>query len=254
MKFRDCAKKSSQLPEPVEFLERECSLDRRGAEQAVEYVRAGNVRWVSCRAKTTVVAERFFDEGGGMQLVIHAPFGSRINRAWGLALRKRFCRTFNFELQAAATDNGLLLSLSDQHSFPLEAVFSFLRPHTRGACADAGHARCSHVRRALEMERRRGLWRYRDSRAEARFHRPFSGCAPTICSPPFFPDQVACAENLTGEIRIPDHPLVNETIDNCLHEAMDLDGLNEILERMEEGTFGPSPSTRRSRRLSAMKF
>ena len=84
----------------------------------------------ACRPRRRIIAERFFDESGGMQLVIHAPFGSRINRAWGLALRKRFCRQFNFELQAAATDEAILLSLGPQHSFPLENVFRFLQPET----------------------------------------------------------------------------------------------------------------------------
>src|SRR5712691_3756037 len=106
-------------PEPVEWLMQECALDRRGAEQAALYVRAGATALGALPSQATVVAERFFDEGGGMQLVLHAPFGARINRAWGLSLRKRFCRTFNFELQAAATDNGIVISLGEQHSFPL---------------------------------------------------------------------------------------------------------------------------------------
>src|SRR5205085_6411513 len=116
--------------EAVEFLQRECGLDRRGAEQAVEYVQAGRAALGVMPSDTRVVAERFFDEAGGMQLVIHAPFGARINRAWGLALRKRFCRSFNFELQAAATDNGIVISLGEQHSFPLAIVFEFLRVAT----------------------------------------------------------------------------------------------------------------------------
>src|SRR5438128_279155 len=107
-----------------------CGLDRRGAEQAVEYVLAGRAALGAVPSTERVVAECFFDEGGGMQLVIHAPFGARINRAWGLALRKRFCRSFNFELQAAATDNGIVISLGEQHSFPLDIVFEFLRPAT----------------------------------------------------------------------------------------------------------------------------
>src|SRR5258708_15850964 len=106
----------------IEFLEQECGVDRRGAEQSVDYVRAGCAVLGTLPDQRTVVAERFFDESGGMQLILHAPFGSRVNRAWGLALRKRFCRSFNFELQAAATDNGIVISLSDQHSFPLEAA------------------------------------------------------------------------------------------------------------------------------------
>ena len=109
----------------IDFLINDCYLDKRGAEQAVLYVRAGAAALGALPGINTVVAERFFDEGGGMQLVLHSPFGARINRAWGLALRKRFCRSFNFELQAAATDNGIVISLSDQHSFPLELVFKF---------------------------------------------------------------------------------------------------------------------------------
>src|SRR5229473_3137026 len=110
------------------WLQTECGVDQPGAEQIVEYVLAGRTVLGAVPTQTTVIAERFFDESGGMQLVIHAPFGARINKAWGLALRKRFCRSFNFELQAAATDNGLNISLSEQHSFPLADVFHFLHP------------------------------------------------------------------------------------------------------------------------------
>ena len=105
-------------------------LDEAGARQAIAYVQAGAASLGALPSTDTVVAERFFDEAGGMQLILHAPFGSRINRAWGLALRKRFCRTFNFELQAAATDNGIVISLSEQHAFPLETVFEFLQRAT----------------------------------------------------------------------------------------------------------------------------
>jgi ATP-dependent Lhr-like helicase len=171
-----------------------------------------------------------------MQLVIHAPFGARINKAWGLALRKRFCRTFNFELQAAATDNGLVLSLSDQHSFPLDLVFSFLKPAT-----------VEHVLTQAMFDAPMFAARWKWNAARALAVPRFSGGRKV--PPPIqrmrsddllasvFPDQVACAENLTGEIRIPDHPLVKETIDNCLHEAMDLEGLKELLDRMGEGTL-----------------
>ena len=171
-----------------------------------------------------------------MQFVLHAPFGSRITRAWGLALRKRFCRTFNFELQAAATDNGLVLSLSDQHSFPLDLVFAFLKSQT---VEDV-------LRQALLPAPMFGArWRWNTTRALAILR--FSGGAK-VPAPiqrmraddllaAVFPDQVACAENLTGPIRIPEHPLVKETIDNCLHEAMDVDGLRQILEGIEDGTI-----------------
>jgi ATP-dependent Lhr-like helicase len=221
---------------PEGVLQRECGLDRPGAEQAIEYVRAGLDALGAIPTQDIVVAERFFDDAGGMQLVIHAPFGARINKAWGLALRKRFCRTFNFELQAAATDNGLVLSLSDQHCFPLELVFSFLKPET-----------VEHVlRQALLAAPMFGArWKWNASRALAvprfaggrRVPPPIQRMCSDDLLASVFPDQVACAENLTGEIRIPNHPLVNETIGNCLHEAMDLDGLRDILERMEEGTL-----------------
>ncbi len=171
-----------------------------------------------------------------MQMVVHAPFGSRINRAWGLALRKRFCRAFNFELQAAATDNGLVLSLSDQHSFPLEVIFSYLRPDTvTKVLTDA----------LLAAPMFGARWKWNASRALAvprflggrKVPPPIQRMRADDLLAAVFPDQAACAENLVGEIRIPDHPLVNETIDNCLHEAMDLDGLIAILHRMEEGTL-----------------
>ena len=132
---------------------RECGLDRAAPNRPSHTSRPGAPRWAPCPPTDRVVAERFFDEAGGMQLVIHAPFGARINRAWGLALRKRFCRSFNFELQAAATDNGIVISLGEQHSFPLEIVFEFLRPETVRGGADAGAAGRAHVHRALALER-----------------------------------------------------------------------------------------------------
>ncbi|HEX8984258.1 MAG TPA: DEAD/DEAH box helicase [Bryobacteraceae bacterium] len=239
----------ARSPEDAQpFLIEHCGLDRLGAQQAVEYVRAGRAALGALPAAGTVVAERFFDEAGGMQLVLHAPFGARINRAWGLALRKRFCRTFNFELQAAATDNGIVISLAEQHSFPLEIVFEFLRPET------VEHLLTQALLAAPMFTAR---WRWNASRALAILR--FAGGRKV---PPqiqrmrsddllagAFPDQAACAENLEGEIRIPDHPLVKETIDNCLHEAMDLDGLVELLTRIREGevrttaidTSEPSP-------------
>ena len=216
------------------FLLDECGLDESGAKQSAAYIRAGAAQLGALPSQTTVIAERFFDQAGGMQFVLHAPFGSRITRAWGLALRKRFCRTFNFELQAAATDNGLVLSLSDQHSFPLELVFQFLKSAT---VEDV-------LQQALLTAPMFGArWRWNTTRALAVLR--FSG-GKRVAAPlqrmraddllaAVFPDQVACAENLTGPIRVPDHPLVNETIDNCLREAMDIDGLRAVLESIEEG-------------------
>lgn len=220
--------------EAMAFLEAESALDEAGARQAIDYVIAGADALGALPTQSRVVAERFFDEGGGMQLVLHAPFGSRVNRAWGLALRKRFCRTFNFELQAAATDNGLLISLTEGHAFPLELVFEFLKPQT-----------LEHVltQALLDTPMFTSRWRWNASRALAILRFRSGGKVP----PPIqrmrsddllasvFPDQVACAENLTGEPRIPDHPLVRETIDNCLHEAMDLERLTRIIAAIGDG-------------------
>ncbi len=168
----------------IDWLLHEAGLDRLGAEQAIAYVQSGTRALGVLPTSNHVVAERFFDEGGGMQFVLHAPFGARVNRAWGLALRKRFCRTFNFELQAAATDNGIVLSLGEQHSFPLEIVFEFLRPETVGdvltqALLDApmfGARWRWNATRALAILR--FAWRLQGPRA------PFSACAPTTCWPP----------------------------------------------------------------------
>jgi ATP-dependent helicase Lhr and Lhr-like helicase len=230
-RFGSCPESARQV---MAFLIEECGLDEAGATQAVAYVRAGVDALGALPSQTTVVAERFFDESGGMQLVIHAPFGSRITRAWGLALRKRFCRTFNFELQAAATDNGILISLSELHAFPLELVFEFLKPRT-----------LEHVltQALLAAPMFTARWRWNASRALAilRFSGGNKVPAPILrmrsddLLASVFPDQVACGENLTGEPRIPDHPLVNETIDNCLHEAMDTDGLIRLLEDIQTG-------------------
>jgi ATP-dependent Lhr-like helicase len=218
----------------IEEAAREAGLGISAAAQAIAYVRAGVQTLGSLPTQQTVVAERFFDESGGMQLVIHAPFGNRVTRAWGLALRKRFCRTFNFELQAAATDNGLLISLSEQHAFPLEIIFDFLKPETVGDVL-------SQALLAAPMFTAR--WRWNASRALAvlrfsggrRVPPPIQRMRSDDLIAAVFPDQAACAENLTGEIRIPDHPLVKETMDNCLHEAMDLDGLRRLLEEIRSG-------------------
>ncbi len=226
----------AEHPTPHEFLMQECGLNRLGADQAVDYVRAGRASLGVLPSDRAVVAERFFDEAGGMQLIIHAPFGARINRAWGLALRKRFCRSFNFELQAAATDNGIVISLSEQHAFPLEVVFGFLKTQT-----------VEHVltQALLDAPMFTSRWRWNAARALAilRFRNgakvppPIQRMRSDDLLAAVFPDQAACAENLVGEIRIPNHPLVNETIANCLHEAMDLDGLTALLAGIENGSI-----------------
>jgi ATP-dependent helicase Lhr and Lhr-like helicase len=220
----------------TEWLKAECSVDRAGAEQAVAYVRAGKAILGAVPTGETIVAERFFDEGGGMQLILHTPFGARINRAWGLALRKKFCRSFNLELQAAATDNGICLSLTDQHAFPLEIVFEYVK--------SAG-VEYTLTQAMLDAPMFGARWRWNATRALAILRmRGGKKVAPQLqrmraddLLASVFPDQAACAENLSGPIRIPDHVLVRETIDNCLHEAMDLNGLIEVLRAVESGAI-----------------
>src|SRR2546425_1168802 len=215
--------------EPAAWLTEECALDRRGAEQAALYVRAGAAALGAMPSHATIVAERFFDEGGGMQLVLHAPFGARINRAWGLSLRKRFCRTFNFELQAAATDNGIVISLGEQHSFPLALVFDFLNVSTVEDVL---------TQAMLDSPMFTARWRWNASRALAilrfshgrRVPPPIQRMRSDDLLAAVFPDQAACGDNMPGEIRIADHPLVKETIRDCLHEAMDIDGLKRVLD------------------------
>jgi ATP-dependent Lhr-like helicase len=216
------------------WLEDECGLDRSGAEQAVEYIVAGRSVLGAVPTQATIIAERFFDESGGMQLVIHAPFGGRINKAWGLALRKRFCRSFNLELQAAATDEGINIALSDQHSFPLADVFRFLHPASVGKVLEQA---------VLTSPLFTTRWRWDASRALALLR--FQGgrkVPPQIqrmraddLLAAVFPDAAACQENIAGEMQIPDHPLIREVMKDALTEAMDLDGLKDLLPQILDG-------------------
>ena len=220
----------------ADLLTKECGLDEAGATQVAAYVEAGRTALGVVPTTGLIVAERFFDEAGGMQLVIHSPLGVRVNRAWGLALRKRFCRSFNLELQAAATDDGILISLMEQHSFPLDTVFEFLQGAT-----------LEHVltQALLDSPMFTARWRWNAARALAvlrfaggrRVPPPIQRMRSDDLLAAVFPDQAACAENLSGEIRIPDHPLVRETIGNCLHDAMDLDGLASVLESIRSGAI-----------------
>ncbi|TMG83488.1 MAG: ATP-dependent DNA helicase, partial [Betaproteobacteria bacterium] len=196
----------------------------------------------------TVIFERFFDESGGMQLVIHSPFGSRINRAWGLALRKRFCTRFNFELQAAATEDAIVLSLSTSHSFPLEGVARYLNSKT---------VRPILVQATLDAPMFAARWRWiaGTSLALPRFRggkkvpAPLQRMRAEDLMAAVFPDQIACADNRVGDREIPDHPLVRQAIHDCLHEAMDVEGLEGLLADIESGKVaviardltGPSP-------------
>ena len=220
------------------WLQQECALDQRGAQQAIEYVLAGKAVLGTVPTQQTIVAERFFDESGGMQLVLHTPFGGRINRAWGLALRKRFCVTFDFELQAAATDNGIVISLGEKHSFPLEAVFGFLHSQTlREVLLPA----------VLQAPMFMTRWRWNVSRALVLLRFSHGKKVPPQIQRmkaedllgAVFPDAMACQDNIVGERtrQIPDHPLVNETLRDCFTEAMDLDGLTALLKQIEAGTI-----------------
>jgi ATP-dependent Lhr-like helicase len=222
------------VAETVSWLKEECGLDDPGAEQAVEYILQGRAVLGAVPTQDTIIAERFFDEGGGMQLVIHAPFGGRINKAWGLALRKRFCSGFNFELQAAATDNGLNIALAEQHSFPLADVFHFLSVETVQDLLEQA---------ALASPIFSTRWRWDANRALALLR--FQGgkkVPPQIqrmrsddLLASVFPDVAACQENIEGDIKIPDHPLVKEVMKDVLTEAMDLEGLKDLLRGMDSG-------------------
>lgn len=233
----------------LQWLKQECGLDVRGAHQAVEYVLSGRAVLGTVPTQATIVAERFFDESGGMQLVIHAPFGGRINKAWGLALRKRFCVTFDFELQAAATDNGLVISLGEKHSFPLESVFGYLHSQTVAEVL-------LHAVLAAPMFATRWRWNASRSLALLRFSNG-KKVPPQIqrmkaedLLAAVFPDAIACQDNMTGgrARQIPDHPLVQETLRDCLTEAMDVEGLTQVLQRIESGAIScvaidtPTPS------------
>jgi ATP-dependent helicase Lhr and Lhr-like helicase len=220
----------------LSWLKNECGLDDAGAEQLTEYVVAGRAILGVVPTQKTIVAERFFDESGGMQLVIHAPFGGRINKAWGLALRKRFCRSFNLELQAAATDDGLNISLAEQHSFPLADVFRFLHPASVHQVLEQA---------VLTSPIFTARWRWDASRALMLLR--FQGgkkVAPQIqrmraddLLAAVFPDAAACPENLEGELKIPEHPLVQEVMKDALTEAMDIDGLKKVLAKIIDGSI-----------------
>jgi ATP-dependent Lhr-like helicase len=218
----------------VAWLKDECGLDDSGAEQAIEYILQGRAVLGAVPTQTTVIAERFFDEGGGMQLIIHAPFGGRINKAWGLALRKRFCVGFNFELQAAATDNGLNIALAEQHSFPLGDVFNFLQAATVQPILEQA---------ALDSPIFATRWRWDANRSLALLRFQNGKKVPLQIQrmrsddllASVFPDAAACFENIQGERHIPNHPLVSEVMKDVLTEAMDIDGLKLVLSGLAEG-------------------
>ena len=220
----------------LSWLAQVAGVQDSAAEQLIAYLSAAHAALGCLPTMDTVVLERFFDEAGGMQLLVHAPFGARINRAWGLALRKRFCRQFNFELQAAATEDALILSLTTAHSFELAEVAHYL--HSNTALHILTQALC-----AAPMFITRWRWAAAIALALPRFRNgrkvppPLARMNAEDLLAAVFPDQVACAENLPGEIEIPDHPLVRQTIADCLREAMDAAGWLALLRRIESGTL-----------------
>ncbi|WP_232081111.1 MULTISPECIES: DEAD/DEAH box helicase [unclassified Variovorax] len=243
----------------VRWLQAAIALSEDAARQLVDHLARTLAVLGVLPTQQQIVFERFFDESGGMQLVIHSPFGSRLNRAWGLALRKRFCRKFNFELQAAATEDAIVLSLSTSHSFALDEVARYLHSAT---------ALDVLVQALLDAPLFGVRWRWNATTALALPR--FAGGRKV---PPqlqrmksedllasVFPDQVACAENLAGEREIPDHPLVAQTLDDCLHEAMDAEGWLRLLRRMEAGEVQvtardlPAPSPLAAEVLTARPY
>lgn len=218
------------------WLMHECGVCASGAQQLIAYIVNGRAALGAVPSRTTIIAERFFDDGGGMQLILHAPFGGRINKAWGLALRKRFCRGFNFELQAAATDNGINISLAEQHSFPLSDVFQFLSEQTTKELLEQAAL-------ASPIFKTRWRWAANRSLQLLRFSKG-KRVAPQIqrtrsddLLASVFPQAAACFENIEGDIEIPAHPLVDEVMKDTLHEAMDLDGLLEVLRGIKDGSI-----------------
>jgi len=225
---------AERLQPVIDWLADTPGIPREAAQQIVEYLARARAALGALPTQRRLIMERFFDESGGTQLVIHSPYGSRINRAWGLALRKRFCRTFNFELQAAATEDAIILSLSTSHSFALDEVWRYLH---------SASAEQVLIQALLDAPLFGVRWRWIATTALA-LPRMAGGrkVAPQLqrmksedLLATVFPDQVACLENIVGEREIPDHPLVRQTLDDCLHEAMDSEGWLALLRRMESG-------------------
>jgi len=225
---------AAEPPSLSDWLTQELGLGESAARQLADYLGGAKAAFGMLPTQKTLAMERFFDESGGTQLVIHTPYGSRLNRAWGLALRKRFCRKFNFELQAAATEDAIVLSLSTSHSFPLEDVARYLHSNT---------VRDVLTQAVLDAPMFGVRWRWNATTSLA-LPRFVGGTkvAPQLqrmksedLLATVFPDQVACLENIVGERQIPDHPLVAQTLHDCLHEAMDIEGLERLLRGLESG-------------------
>ncbi|MEA3130714.1 MAG: ATP-dependent helicase Lhr and Lhr-like helicase [Paraburkholderia sp.] len=249
----------ARLQRAIDWLIDTLGLDEPAARQIVDYLARARAALGVLPSQNTLVMERFFDESGGTQLVIHAPFGSRVNRAWGLALRKRFCRTFNFELQAAATEDAIVLSLTGSHSFVLDDVWRYLHSNSAEhlliqALLDAP---LFGVRWRWNATTALGLPRYTGGRkTPPQLQRMRSEDLLTSV----FPDQAACLENVVGERELPHHPLVDQTVDDCLHEAMDSESWIALLRRIEQGDVQlvardlPAPSLLAAEILNAKPY
>ena len=243
----DQSRKEGELQPAIDFLVREYQLNASAAEQIAQYLAEAKRSLGVLPTTDKIALERFFDESGGMQLVLHAPFGSRINRAWGLALRKKFCQGFNFELQAAATEEGIILSLGASHSFPLEEVFRYLHPNT---------VRETLVQAILDSPIFETRWRWSTTlalavprnRAGARIPNQLQRMYAEDLLQAAFPDAAACQDNIQGAREIPDHPLVNQALRDALEEAVDCQGLEKVLTRLVNNEIGcvardtPEPS------------
>jgi ATP-dependent Lhr-like helicase len=243
----------------AEWLVQEIELPAEAGQQVADYFVDIYRALGALPSQQALIIERFFDESGGMQLVLHSPFGNRINRAWGLALRKRFCRSFNFELQAAATDDSIVISLGTQHSFPVDEVFRYLSSKT---------VRDLLVQALLDAPMFTIRWRWNATRSlavprfrgGAKIAAPLQRMESENLLAAVFPDQLACLEHIVGDREIPDHPLVKQTIDDCLTEAMDIDGLEEVLRKIEGNEIRciardlPEPSPLASEILNARPY
>jgi ATP-dependent helicase Lhr and Lhr-like helicase len=225
-----------EVASAVAWLKEECCVSDSGAEQLIGYIVAGRAVLGAVPALTTIIAERFFDEGGGMQLILHAPFGGRINKAWGLALRKRFCRGFNFELQAAATDNGLNISLAEQHSFPLSDVFQFLTEETVTELLEQASLASPIFKSRWRWDAGRSLQLLRFQKGK-KIPPQIQRTRSDDLLASVFPQAAACFENIEGDIQIPDHPLIREVMKDVLGEAMDLEGLTRVLQGIRTGAI-----------------
>jgi ATP-dependent Lhr-like helicase len=256
---RSPAGREAVLSSIADWLMSEAPVSHAGALQLASYFFDAYQALGALPSQKIIILERFFDESGGMQLVIHSRFGARLNRAWGLALRKRFCRSFNFELQSAATDDAIVLSLGTQHSFPLDAVFHYLNSKT---------VREILIQALLDSPMFPIRWRWNATRSLAlprqrggrKIAAPLQRMESENLLAAVFPDQLACLENIIGDREVPDHPLVQQTIEDCLIEAMDIEGLENLLRQIESGQIQciardlPEPSPLAAEILNARPY